>query len=260
MDDRLHDDRAPVIPRGNLEPYTLAGLLYDDFATAWNAMADCSGDPRVGGNLMFARQAFAYLELACRTASTHETGWYVENFSSRLAECDARYFTRLPGPVPLPHAEDFRLPAAVAHAPELQLLAALFDTARHGLAHLSQQIPVRLTDDKIWMASFTGVEPGQHMQEMPSTGRRGGHLAFSVSPNGHVYLIVRPDVLLADLRFAARLAAIFTQYNAPEYPQRPRPARARGRAKRSARRQPYEFSSAELISALESGGHERRPY
>lgn len=75
---------------------------------------------------MFARQAFAYLELACRTASTDHTNWFSP---------------------------------------------ALFDTARHGLAHRSQQIPVKLTDGKLWRLSFSGVEPGQACRTRSSTPR-----------------------------------------------------------------------------------------
>jgi hypothetical protein len=255
----MSDDRAPEIPLGNHEPSELASFLFDDFATAWNAMATCSLDPMVGGNLMFARQALAYLELACRTAGSHDTNSYLENFSRRLAECDARYFTALPGQVPLPRADDLQLPAAPGRPADVQLMAALFDTARHGLAHLSQQIPVRLTDDKIWMASFTGVQPGNLMSETLPAARRDGHLAFMVSPKGHTYLVVRPDVLLADLRWAARLAAIFSQYLAPEYLERPRSPRQRNRDRQH---QPaaYRFSSVELVSALEAGGHVRRPW
>jgi hypothetical protein len=206
---------------------------------------------------MFARQALAYLELACRTASSHDDHSYIDNFGTRLAECDPRYFTALPGSVPLPRGDDLRLPAASERPAELQLMAALFDTARHGLAHLSQQIPVRLTDDKIWMASFTGVRSGEPMSEELPVARRAGHLTFTVSPNGHVYLVVCPDALMADLRWAARLAAIFSKYLTPDYPQRPRPRRQRRRG--HARLPPaYNFSSAELISALEDGGHVRR--
>jgi len=79
--------------------------------------------------------------------------------------------------VPLPSVEKFRLPAAAQQPPDVQLLAALFDTARHGLAHLSQQIPARLTDGKIWMTSFTGVRSSEFMHEALSSERRDGHLS-----------------------------------------------------------------------------------
>jgi hypothetical protein len=256
-DSCMSPDHVPNIPLGNHEPSELATFLFDDFATAWNAMASCSPEPTVGGNLMFARQALAYLELACRTASSHNTNIYLERFGTRLAERDGRYFTVLPSSVPLPRDDDLRLPAAPERPANVQLLAALFDTARHGLAHLSQQIPVRLSDDKIWRVSFTGVQPGEHMSETLPAERRDGHLAFTVSPKGHIRLVVRPDVLLTDLRWAARGAAIFSQFLAPRYPERPRPSRQRVRDSSYRPHQDYSFSSAQLASALETGGHVR---
>lgn len=252
----MTDVLEPSIPLGNHEPAQLARFLVEDFTTAWTAMAMCSPDDRVGGNLMFARQALAYLELASRTASAHDASTYIDAFGARLRDSDARYFTALPGDVPLP--ADFHLPSRAACPPERQLMGALFDTARHGLAHLSQQIPVHLTDNKIWMVAFTGVRKDEPMSEELPGWRRNAHLTFRVSPNGHVYLVVCPDVLMADLIWAARLAAIFSKYLAPEYLERPRTARRPGRSSRS--RSEYSFSSSDLIVALESGGHQRRPW
>ena len=94
-------DRQSDIPVGNLEPATLARFIVDDFTAAWDAMAACSPDPRVGGNFLFARQAFAYLELTSRTASGFDTDAYLDAFAQFLRERDSRYFTRLPGTVPL---------------------------------------------------------------------------------------------------------------------------------------------------------------
>jgi hypothetical protein len=252
----MTDLPEPSIPLGNHEPAQLARFLVEDFTTAWTAMATCSPDDRVGGNLMFGRQALAYLELASRTASAHDTTTYIDAFGVRLRDSEARYFTALPGDVPVPR--DFRLPASAVGPPERQLLSAVFDTARHGLAHLSQQIPVHLTDNKIWMVTFTGVQKDEPMSEELPGRRRDAHLTFRVSPKGHVYLIVCPDVLMADLIWAARLAAIFSKYLAPEYLERPRTARRSRTPSRSSAG--YSFSSSDLIVALESGGHPRRPW
>ncbi len=243
----------PAIPLGNHEPAQLARFLAEDFTVAWNAMARCSPEPAVGGNLMFARQALSYLELAARTASSHSDETYTERLSTRLVECSSGYFTELPGAVPVP--SEFALPAAATSAPDRQLIAALFDTARHGLAHLSQQIPVHLSDHKIWMFSFTGVAPGELFVEELPVPRREGHLDFRVSPKGHVYVLARPEVLLADLIWSARLAAIFSKTLAPAYPERPR--QARRRARRPPQPSNYAFSSSELIEALLAGGHRR---
>ena len=133
-----YHDRQPDIPPGNLEPATLAHMLVDDFKTAWDAMATGSPDPAVGGNFMFARQAFSYLELAARTASNDGGAFWLDRLASYLRDRDPRYFAELPGPVPLPRADEFVLPGISSVPAERQLLAALFDTSRHGLAHLYQ--------------------------------------------------------------------------------------------------------------------------
>jgi hypothetical protein len=38
------------------------------------------------------------------------------------------------------------------------LLGAIFDLLRNGLAHLSQQIPAHLSDDKIFVLTLAGAE------------------------------------------------------------------------------------------------------
>lgn len=243
----MHPD---PVPDGNLEPGTLARFIVSDFTAAWDAMSRCSDDPDVGGNFMFARQAFNYLELAARTASRQDT--CLVSFAQFLAERDERYFSRLPASVPLP--AEFRLPALPGVPPDRQLLAAMFDMSRHGLAHLYQQTPVDLTDGKQWITTFTGVAPGRVMAQAGSVERRAGHLAYRLGPNsGRVHLLVHPDVLLADLVWAARLAAIFSQYLAPEYLARPRQKRPQQNAAR--RPVPYAFTSAALARALHDGGH-----
>ena len=251
-------DRQPDIPVGNLKPTTLAHFIVDDFRTAWDAMATRSPDPHVGGNFMFARQAFGYLELASRTASNAGDSFYLDRFAGFLADRDPRYFTELPGSVPLPRRDDFRLPAAPNVAPERQLLAALFDMSRHGLAHLYQQTPIDLADGKQWQTTFTGVQPGQLMRDAGSASRREIHLSFRVGPReGRVYLIVAPDVLLADLEFGARAAAIFGQYLTPQYLARPRPPAKAGKQRRERPPAPYVFSSQSLIETLHRHGFPR---
>jgi hypothetical protein len=228
--------------------------MIDDFTIAWDAMCACSAEPGVGGNFMFARQAFGYLELAARTASRSDDR--LERFARFLADRDPRYFTELPGGVPLPGTSDLRLPAFPGVAPERQLLAAVFDMSRHGLAHLYQQTPVDLDDGKQWMTTFTGVEPGHVMADAGSTARRAAHLAYRLGPvEGRIYRIICPDVLLADLEWAARLAPIFSQYLAPDYLVRPRRQQRLRQPRRQALPTPYAFSSTALIEALEANGH-----
>jgi hypothetical protein len=248
-------DRPPDIPVGNLDPIVLAHFIVDDFKAAWDAMATCSHEPTVGGNFMFARQAFAYLELASRTASNAGDSFYLDRFAGYLADRDPRYFTELPGAVPLPRSDDFRLPAVPGVAPDRQLLAALFDMSRHGLAHLYQQTPVDLTDGKQWQTTFTGVGRGDLMRYAGTSARRRTHLSYRVGPReGRVYLIIAPDVLLADLEFGARAAAIFSQYLAPRYLARPRPATKRSARDRVPQPAPYAFTSQSLIETLDRRG------
>lgn len=75
------------------------------------------------------------------------------------------------------------------------------------------------------MVAFAGVHRDEPMSEELPCSRRDVHLTFRISPNGHICLVVCPDVLMADLIWSARLAAIFSRYLAPEYLERPRTAR-----------------------------------
>jgi hypothetical protein len=255
------DDRQPDIPVGNLEPATLARMLLEDFRVAWDAMATGSPDPRVGGNFMFARQALGYLELAARTASNAGDAFWLERLAGYLADQDRRYFALLPGAVPLPRADDFALPAAPTVPPERQLLAALFDMSRHGLSHIYQQTPVDLADGKQWQTTFTGVHPGALWRDAGSTERRASHLSYRIGPReGRIYLLVSPDVLLADLEWAARASDLFSQYNVPEYLFRPARRRHHGSSGRRPANASYGFSSDELVEALDTAGLPRLPW
>jgi hypothetical protein len=256
------EDRQPDIPVGNLEPATLARMLVDDFRIAWDAMASASPDSRVGGNFMFARQAFGYLELAARTASTGHDDYWLSRFGGYLADRDPRYFAPLPGAVPLPRPDEFTLPAVPTVPAERQLLAALYDMSRHGLAHIYQQTPVDLADGKQWQITFTGVTPGELPRDAGGNNRRYRHLSYTIGPvEGRVYLVLRPEVLLADLEFAARAAAIFSQYNVPEYLSRPRRGPLGPRHRSPASQQPvYDFSSDQLVAALDHAGLPQMPW
>lgn len=208
---------------------------------------------------MFARQALAYLELAARTAS--RTDERLTRFARFLADRESRYFTELPADVPMPRTAEFQLPSLPGVRGERQLLAALFDMSRHGLAHLYQQTPVDLSDGKQWMTTFTGAGPGLLMDQASSPERRAAHLSYRVSPvEGRVYLVVCPDVLLADLQWAASLAAIFSQYLTPDYLTRPRRGRETPRIGPPATKTPYAFSSVALIDALGAHGHPQVPW
>lgn len=235
------------IPPGNLEPRTLETFIREDFIAAWDSMARCNPMPHTGANFLFARQALAYFELACRTASSWDTDGYLEQFAIRLADRDPRYFTELPAVVPVSADPAIRMPKLPAGPePERQLLAAIFDLGRHGLGHIYQQIPVTLADAGRWTLTFTGVEPGQTFEDAGTPQRRKTHLGVAVD-DGTMRLFVCPDVLMSDLIWAARLSAIFSQHLTLSYLQRPR----------SQTGGDYEFDSAALLGALDAGGHGR---
>lgn len=245
-----------AVPAGNLEPSTLAQFIVKDFRAAWDAMCMHGGELEAGGNFMFARQAFTYLELAARTASTNDA--CLIRFAQFLAARDRRYFTTLPAPVPTPSSE-FRLPAIPGVPPQRQLLTAIFDMSRHGLAHLYQQTPVDLADSKQWITTFMGASHGRVMADANTTARRDRHLSYSLgASSGRVHIYVRPDVLLADLVWAAALAPVFSQDLVPHYLYRPRRKSPRPVGPKPAK--PYAFTSSALVEALTQGGHPEVPW
>jgi hypothetical protein len=166
-------------------------------------MAKCSPDPRVGGNFMFARQALAYLELACRTASADPSGWYLANFSRRLADCDKRYFTTFPGAGSA--AERRKVPPAGCCAATAGRSASR-GAIRHGSSRPSASLPANPGATNRW----EDLDDLVHRGAIQRVHARGAVLRtprraplLTVSPNRHLYLVVRPEVLLADLRFSA---------------------------------------------------------
>jgi len=133
--------------------------------------------------------------------------------------------------------------------------------SRHGLAHIYQQTPADLADGKQWQITFTGVYPGALWRDAGSTGRRDFHLSYRVGPGeGRVYLIVSPDVLLADLEFAARAAGLFSQYNAPKYLSRPRRPVRRPRRLAAKLEPVYAFTRDLLTASLDAAGLRRREW
>jgi hypothetical protein len=228
-------------PLGNLAPNTLFSFVLQDFEAAWDSMARCNPEPAVGGNFLFARQAMSALELASRVAQADSTGITLGHFSERLRDADERYFVELPGPVPLPH--EFRLPAVPRETEDRQLLAAIFDLLRNGLAHLSQQIPVTLRGGKLFGLSVAGVSPGVTVNRAKfDLDRRQSHLVSSLAPNGQTYLLLRPELMFFDFVWAAHAASVFSKGLVPEYLERPR------------HRHHYDFTANELRQALSDGG------
>ena len=75
-------------------------------------------------------------------------------------------------------------------------------------------------------------------------------------PSGRRY--VRPDVLLADLVWAATLAAVFSQDLVPHYLYRPRRKTPQPAGSKPA--EPYAFISSALVETLAQGGHPEAPW
>ena len=78
----------------------------------------------------------------------------LKGFSDALYAVDPLYFTELPGPCADP--ADFRLPFHGSN-PRSELIWALYDLARNGLAHQYQQTIVQLNDNVTSKAHF-GIE------------------------------------------------------------------------------------------------------
>jgi hypothetical protein len=227
-------------PLGNLAPNTLFSFLMRDFESAWDSMATCNPEPDVGGNFLFARQAMSVLELASRVAAADRSGITLRHFSERLRDADKRYFIELPGPIQLPR---FRLPALPRETEDRQLLGAIFDLLRNGLAHLSQQIPATLRDGKLFGLSLAGVSPGVTIEVAKhDRDRRATHLKCMVSENGHTYLLLRPELMFFDFVWAARASSVFSKGLVPEYFERPSSSHH------------YDFTGNELRGALLDGG------
>jgi hypothetical protein len=171
MDAGLHDDRSPAIlprqPRAlhacRLPLRRLCNGVERNGEVQWRAQRRRKPDVRATG-VRVPRTCLPYCE--------HSRDGVVPRESQRQAGRARRALLHPTSrPSATPHAEDFRLPAAVGHAAEPQLLAALFDTARHGLAQLSQQIPVRPTDDKA--VPRRASEGRSHSREGPDEEKQG---------------------------------------------------------------------------------------
>lgn len=226
----------------NLSGKTLYTFIVEDFATAWDSIV-VSG--KAGGNFMFARHAMGLLEFLCRIGMRVPPMLF-DRFCECLEEIEPRYFTSLPGRVPVPR--DFRLPSRPNRAgADRQLLSALFDLIRHGQAHQYQQIPVELTDGHHFGITLTGPAPDRSLHKITyrSVERPQGHLSFRVDPADNVWLMVRPEVLFLDFRIAADRSSLLSGGDDPEYLERPH------------RSGDYHFDAEALTAALTVGGHSR---
>ena len=137
----------------NLTKQEIFQFIIGDFRAAWNALTTIPRRKirdRSRGNFMFARQAMNLLEAAALLCSADPGSRTVpctgalKGFSDALHEIDPLYFTELPGPCSDPR--DFRLPFR-GSSPRSEMIWAMYDLIRNGLAHQYQQTIVELKDN-----------------------------------------------------------------------------------------------------------------
>ena len=166
---------------------------------AWNSIAATRDDNIGRGNFLFGHQAITLLEFVARLCKSDSTGEALQGFSDELNKIEPKYFTQLPAPCA--SNKDFDLPF-IGDNKENQLLWALFDLTRNGLAHQYQQILVELNKGKNFFITLTGAEYGQVLNVTAKPSRPDGHLSFHIDSDGDLGLSVRPDLLFLHFEYA----------------------------------------------------------
>jgi len=224
---------------------SLVELIIGDFRDAWDALAARQGSLH-RGNFLFARQAMTLLEVACRLCHSDVKGEALQEFSRELAQRDKRYFTPLPGPCGT-YGPEFYLPSQ-SSGPPSELIFALFDLIRNGQAHQYQQIRARLADGKDFQFSLTGADYGFPLSQTFAQGRPSSHLSAWRDGEGDLWMKVRTDVLFLDICEAFYGAGLLDRGLTFKHLSRPS----------DGKRKHYQFSSADLESHLQNGGHFQR--
>jgi hypothetical protein len=184
-------------------------FIVDDFRATWDALEEhCRRTgSKVGGNFMFAGRALLLLELACRVCACDSTGTKLRTFGDALEAIEPRYFTLMPSGLPKP-SDDWALPSSsVVGHPERQLLRAIFDLGRHGLAHLNQQLIVQTGDGRYFGLSLAGVTKGRTLTALKND-RLPNHLSIE-SNDDTLWLVLCPGMLFLDLEQAVKDAGIY---------------------------------------------------
>ena len=197
-----------VVVRPNLEAHELYASLIADFESAWDALA-MSKTASGRGNCMFGRQAMALLEWACRLSKSDASGEALRLLANKLAAIDGRYFTHLP--TACGSTKGFDLPYLPGWPADEQLLSAMFDVIRNGLAHQSQQITVDLLDGAHWVMSLTGASYGATLAKAAAE-RPQEQKHLGVGRVGRaVFLLLRPDIMFLDFKAAIERAGLPTR-------------------------------------------------
>ena len=221
----------------------IVGLIIGDFEDTWEALA-AKSDPNLHrGNFLFALLAVILLEVACRLCHSDSKDQALSRFSDELEKRDSRYFTEFPGSCWSPRdPPEFYLPSRGPNQ-ESQLIAALFDLIRNGQAHQYQQIRVQLKDCRNFRFALTGAAYGRSLSQISTHERYDEHLRVCKDESGDLWMKVRTDVLFLDIRDAIRDADLLNGDLTLKH------------LSRSSGGKHYQFSSGDLESRLQSGGH-----
>src|SRR5262249_54084470 len=161
----------------------------------------------------------------------------------------------LPGPCA--DNADFRLPFH-GSSPNSELLWAMFDLIRHGLAHQYQQAIVQLTDPGPGHVHFgielTGAVPKRTL-ERAAKRRPRKHLGYK-RDGRDVWLHVRTERLFVDIERAIKESGILsnTTLSFP-YIERPRSGPAGYNFRTAGSTRFYGFNSNALVHHFTIGGH-----
>jgi hypothetical protein len=226
----------------NLSARHLYNFITSDFESAWAALSlqKAEGPFKGRGNFMFARQAMALLEFACRLIGRSDEAR--EAFSRALFDIEPRYFTLMPGQCRGPESDPL-LPFSPQHGRDSAnrtLLAALFDMVRHGLAHQYQGITVELSDGRVLAASLSGVV---YREELGTNLRRELYLGYLLATSDDMLIRLYPDVLYLDVKEAIRKSNLLDRGLALDY------------FVRGGGGDNYGFDAAAVRNALADAGH-----
>ena len=194
---------------------------------------------------MFARQAMSLLEWAALLCTGDTSGGALNSLTAALAYIDRRYFTVLPADCVTSDRPIKRLPLPTLGKPKRELLRAVFDLPRHGLAHQYQQVVVGLKDGTDFSVALSGAEYGRSLATIrasrPERVEQGTsapgdtiHLKYRRDSKG-IRLALSPAVMYLDIKRAIELTGLLSHTG--DFPYQHRDG-------------VYEFTADQLEAAL----------
>jgi hypothetical protein len=193
---------------GDLPSEEVYNAFVEDFGGAWTTIARARPPGR--GNFMFALMAMDFLEWCWRVTEPHTDPRHL--FVAALKTADPIYFAALPTEWP-------RGTPPSMFPTGREFLWVLFSMVRNGIAHRYVQLDVDLADPDTRMRVQI-IGPAERPQHRSGASRPPDYLVPTtlrgklgpLDDKDHDAVIVRlhPDVLFADLRFAADAAAVTT--------------------------------------------------